>query len=91
MTSTQTLKNRANKELSAVNTCYHIAIPLDLIFLIVSRHIGAVVQEDGSPWSGILCGDEGRAVFAIADSKISLYLSWYKMSSGRYEIVSYVS
>ena len=50
-----------------------------------------VLDEDNTPLDGVLfCGAEGRAVFALKDSKYGLLMSWYRMESGRYEIVSYV-
>jgi hypothetical protein len=88
--NTQTTKNRINKELHAL-PIYFSEIPLDVIFYIVRDHAGQVVQEDGTPWSGLLCGDEGNTRFAIEGRKFFLYLSWYKMNSGNYEIVAYVS
>jgi hypothetical protein len=91
MTTNQTTKNRINRELYPLSTSYHLAIPLDIIFGIVEKHVGMVVQEDGTRWSGLLCGDEGRANFAIANSRLVLYLGWYQMPSGVYEITLYVS
>jgi hypothetical protein len=90
MSSTQTTKNQINKALSNLGT-YHAEIPLSQIFEIVSKKAGEVVQEDGTKWSGFLCGENGQTCFDIAGVKFHLFLSWYTMPSGRYEITVYVS
>jgi hypothetical protein len=90
MSSTQTIKNQINKSLSNLGT-YHVEIPLTAIFEIVSKKAGEVVQEDGTKWSGFLCGESGQATFDISGVKFHLFLSWYQMPSGRYEITTYVS
>lgn len=90
MSNTQTIKNRINKELAALPT-YSPEIPLGKIFEIVEKHAGQVVDVDGTPWSGILCGDNAGANFEIAGVKFQLRITWYKMQSGRYEITAYVS
>jgi hypothetical protein len=38
-----------------------------------------------------LCGEQGRCTFDIEGVKFHLFLSWYQMPSGRYEITTYVS
>ena len=90
MSTAQTLRNRTNRQLQPFNA-YFDEIPLSDIFDVVRRNIGEVVQEDGTPWSGILCGREGNSIFGIAGFASCLRLSWYRMQSGRYEIVVYVS
>lgn len=90
MTTTTTLKNQINKALNVINRQYHPAIPLTHIFEVV-RKAGEVVDVDGTPWSGILCGDDSNCTFDIAGVKFHLYLSWYRMPSGNYEITAYVS
>lgn len=89
--NTQTEKRHINKELNALGKNYFPSIPLNLIFAIVENHADIVVQEDGRPWSGFLLGDDSHTVFQIRNRKYFLHLSWYKMPSGNYEIVSYVS
>lgn len=90
MSNTQTTKNRINKDLSKIGT-YHAEVPLTQIFEIVKNHAGEVVDVDGTPWGGLLCGENGQATFDIANVKFHLFLSWYTMPSGRYEITVYVS
>jgi hypothetical protein len=83
--------SKVNKLLHALPT-YSNEIPLDDIFQIVKENGGLVVQEDGTPWSGILCGEKGNCNLKVEGFKnVGLSISWYKMSKGRYEIVSYVS
>jgi len=75
---------------------YHDSIPLKGIDDILRSEGYWLIQEDGQPWSGLLCGREANVTFDIngIDGKIQnsmLILTWYKMPSGRYEIVSYLS
>lgn len=90
MPTAQTTKNHINKALSHINSNYHPAIPLTHIFEVV-REAGQVVDVDGTPWSGILCGDDSHCTFDIEGSKLHLFLGWYRMPSGNYEINAYVS
>ncbi len=75
---------------------YHDSIPLGTIDDILKEHGFQLIQEDGRPWDGFLCGREANVTFDIGviNGKVEnamLVLSWYRMPSGRYEIVSYVS
>lgn len=75
---------------------YHSQIPLGKMFDAMKSAGLVAVQEDGTPWSGLLCGAEGRAVVPLADgdlnpTRYTFTLSWYKMPSGRYEVTPYVS
>jgi len=75
---------------------YFDKIPLDEIFAIMKKSEMEAVQEDGTKWSGFLCGKEGRAHIAFKFEgepfdKSVLYLSWYQMQSGRFEVVCYLS
>jgi len=88
MTKAQTL-SKINKALSALDT-YYPSIPLDKVFEAVENQGGSVVDEDGSKWSGFLIGDDSHCTFETT-LKIFIYLSWYKMGSGNYEIVCYAS
>lgn len=91
--NTQAEKREINKLLYRFTMNeYFSSIPLDIIFMIVERETNSkIVQEDGTPWSGILCGDDSRTNFTIASRKYTLRLEWYKMPSGNYEINAYVS
>jgi hypothetical protein len=90
MTSPAIIRNRINRELKPFNG-YFDAIPLSDIFDVIRRHSGEPVQEDGTPWSGFLCGTEGTAIIGISGFRSCLRIDWYKMPSGRYEVVVYVS
>lgn len=94
MATKQTTLNRINKAFGNEIQTYNDDIPLDTIFAIVARYGGTVVDEAGDPWSGFLCGVQGQATMAVnhPDHKnIFLTVTWYKMESGRYETVVYVS
>lgn len=69
------------------------------------QQVGLVaLQEDGTPWGGVLCGAEGRAALRLAfdgaEDDRGIYpmienamfvLTWYKLQSGRFETVAYIS
>ena len=81
---------KANDQLHAVCAGYHPAIPLSKIFD-AARIVGEPIQEDGTPWTGILCGRNGGANIEIRGSKCRLHFQWYTMESGRYEVVAYIA
>jgi hypothetical protein len=98
--SSKKFVNKRLHELFGVK--YFEKIPLDEIFGFLKSEDIIVVQEDGTPWEGFLTGAEGRTTFELAlyDTQADtfspignavLWMSWYKMSSGRYEIVAYLS
>jgi hypothetical protein len=94
MATKQTTLNRINKTFGESIDVYNKEIPLETIFAIVAENGGLVVDEAGEAWSGLLCGAEGQATMTVKhpDHKnIFLHLSWYKMQSGRYETIVYVS
>lgn len=81
---------------------YFNEIPLKEIFNVLKSESVEVVDEDGTAWQGFLTGASGNTQFdlAIYDSESEtlkpvknavLVMSWYKMSSGRYEINCYLS
>lgn len=77
---------------------YFEAIPLSEIFGVLKDVGYTPLQEDGRPWDGLLCGTEGQVYFDLGhsedlklDKSALLAMSWHKMTSGRYEIISYVS
>lgn len=87
-------RKNINKRLSSIDT-YCESIPIGTIEEIITEESGYILlNEDNTHFSAIFCGREGRADISIGhyDGAIfdMLHLSWYKMSSGRYEIVSYV-
>ena len=90
MTTTQTTHSRTNRQLSQIGT-YHNEIPLDQIFEILRRNGLEPIDEDGTPWSGILCGADASTTIRIRNYRFSLRLDWFRMQSGRYEITVYLS
>lgn len=96
---------RINNVICSLPT-YHHSIPLGTIFSAMEENGLVALQEDGARWDGFLCGSNERTSFTIGDLSEptrhdwgvtyaevahTLELSWYKMPSGRYEIVTYVS
>jgi len=97
---------RINNILHDLGLKYHDSIPLDTIFDAAKAEGLIPLQEDNTEWDGFLCGAEGRCIFPVGtlDSRTevngldtyipyrnnAIALTWYKMPSGRYEIVSYI-
>lgn len=90
-TTRQLITKSVNRELYKLGI-YHPEIPLNDIFNVVEKYAGKVVQEDGTPWSGFLLGENGDTYFDIKGIKnFRLRLMWYKMPSGNYEITAYIA
>lgn len=81
---------------------YFAAIPLLEIFRPVEDAGFVVLQEDGRKWAGLLCGCEAQVYFSLGCnededgfyeevSNAMLAMSWYQMSSGRYEVLAYIT
>jgi hypothetical protein len=80
-----------NAALYDLSKGYHDGIPLGAMFDVCRKAGLEPVCEDGTPWSGFLCGREGRAVIELKDCRKALTICWYKMPSGRYEVTPYVA
>jgi len=91
MSEIGSIRKRINKSLYAISKIYHPEIPLDKIFGALETEGVVPLQEDGTRWSGILCGDNASMRVNTSNPKIFLYVGWYKMPSGNYEINAYVS
>jgi len=76
-------RNRVNRDLQQLPT-YHPWIPLATFDEILQKH-GFDQLE-----SAIYCGREGRSNMKVGPNTF-LAFTWYKMESGRYEIVAHVS
>lgn len=87
----KTLTQKAINE--ATKATYFVQIPLCDIFNAVKANGGLVVDEAGNEWSGLLCGRDGQATFPVVGIKglRSVYVSWYTMPSGKYEVIAYAS
>lgn len=85
-------------------TRYFKEIPLgDINDILAKRNMLLIDGEEGTPWSGFLVGRAETVYFDIAykikDEKglytpivnSKLFLQWYKMDSGKYEITAYLS
>ena len=93
---TKKSKDSINKFLYKLCKTYHNSIPLGEIDDILKENGCYLVQEDGTPWSGFLCGRNSRTTFTLhnlynqeIDNVVAL--SWYKFDTGRYEINAYIS
>lgn len=96
-------RGQVNRELGKVlKSVYFEAIPLKDIDSALRKHDMMLLQEDGTPWSGIICGNEGQADFLVGPctwndalstpyGNCVFHMSWYRMPSGRYEVIGYLS
>lgn len=97
-------KNALNKRLNkwTYNT-YFKGIPFEELKDLLNEFNMVILQEDGTLWSGFFAGDKGRANFDLANvysenegfytpfENTALSFSWYRMPSGNYEIVAYLT
>jgi hypothetical protein len=86
---------------------YYSEIPLDLIAKILEKYNLVLLQEDLLEWSGMLLGSDSQTTITVGDlttgqkqsygtvykpyTNTSLALSWYKMQSGKFEVVCYLA
>jgi hypothetical protein len=101
-----TIRKKINRELSALPN-YHEGIPINIIENILEKYGLLILQEDNTEYEGFFLGDESHTEITIGhintahqEDNITFYtpiensmliLTWYKMGSGKYEIVSYLS
>ena len=84
------------KYLAEVGKSYHGSIPLTQMIDKMASHGYHAVQEDGSAWSGMLTGRDGRTTIDLrnaSNGKIDngLAIQWHKMDSGKWEVNSYLT
>ena len=97
------VRKKINAELHPMGTTYHAEIPLGDIQKILEKYGLIMLQEDRTKWSGFLLGRNSQGFFDLgyketADEdarytridNTTLNLSWYKMPSGKYEIIAYL-
>lgn len=99
------LRKQMNKAMwKVLKPTYFDSIPLDSIFNVLKDFGLVPLQEDYTSWSGFLCGRSGECFMEMgfADSLYSnifyqpvensvLRMTWYKMESGRYEVIAYIT
>lgn len=92
MKTTRTTKE-VKKAMKAVNDYlmgmgqYFMGLPLDRMFEVLRANGFEVTEEN---LLGVYCGAEGRVHEAVG-AGVFFTMTWYKMPSGRYEVVAYVS
>lgn len=98
------LRRDVNRELdSQVSSRLHEQVPLSLIFDVLERRGLVALQEDGTPWSGMLLGADGRVQLPLAERRdgeehrpkpftnATLLITWYRFETGRYEVSAFVT
>jgi hypothetical protein len=86
---------------------YHDSILINEIGDLLRKHGVLMLQEDGTEFSGVFAGEDGRAEIEIGTTNIAreidgvpvytpftntmLVITWHKMPSGKYEVVAYLS
>jgi hypothetical protein len=80
-------RNRVNQRIHAL-TCnnYFEALPLTQLKDLLA---GQGFQTE--PLDGIYCGTEGKLDPVQVGERTWFVMSWYRMSSGRYEVTAYLS
>jgi hypothetical protein len=82
---TQALTKKVNADLEPINAQKHTGMPLREITLVLTKH-----DLDPSKVQEHLHGDEGRLHVQVGP-EMWLTMTWYRLGSGRYEIVAYAS
>lgn len=79
----------ARKALSRLAT-YHATLT-DAILAVEDAVKAAGLTLNPDDTGGLYCGEEGRATWGIVGTPRTVLFSWYRMQSGRFEQVSYIS
>ena len=103
----ETNKKPINRELYDLTKGYHDSLLIDEIGAVLKKHGLILLQEDGTEFSGIFSGEEGRAEIEVARNvstadadghpiyqpleNTMLILTWHKMESGKFEVIAYLS
>ena len=92
------VKRKVQKAVQRVlEPTYFKKIPLGDLFSALRSLEVHLIDEDGTEWSGMLLGRDGRASFDLAYNGLhvknaTLQLTWHKMDmSGNYEVIGYIS
>lgn len=94
-TITQKERRPISKQFYQISRELHHGVPLESMDTILRDNGFMLVQEDGTPWSGFLCGREGSCTIEIhtlegVPCNNLLALQWYKRVS-TYEVNCYLS
>ena len=98
-------RKRLNSAICSICNRLHDSIPTDQIFGALRREGFVLLQEDGTPWQGMLLGRESRATLPLGKlpedgpaqypfpvQNSVLVLSWYRYdTTGRFDCNAYVS
>ena len=90
------IRKAVNSKLYELLRGYRKDIPLTSIDSILNESGMWMVDEAGNRDGFILCGDNSNATFDMMSENglvmnSMLWLSWYKMTSGRYEVIAYIT
>jgi len=84
MTSKRIATSPANKAISQLPQYCELGWWVDQVASILTA-----AGFDASELSGIYCGETGRHTAEIGDRRF-FHMTWFKMPSGRYEMVGYI-
>ena len=101
-------RKKANRDIQKIlKPTYFKSIPLGQIDKALRKHGMLLIQEDNTPWSGLLLGgvdktemvnfnlgwlseeNEPKRYKAVPNAVFTM--TYYKMPSGKYEVIGYVS
>jgi hypothetical protein len=91
------IRKAVNNRLYTLSKVRHPSIPLDDMFKALEDNGLTPIQEDGTKWSGFLCGLAGEAILNVINEegkliKHFLCFQWYKDASQKtYELNAYLS
>ena len=80
-----------------ISRCLHKEIPIERIDEILREQGWKLVQEDGTDFEGIFCGNDGKANIEVMEVASNYHLngfivlSWHRFDTGKYEILVYLS
>lgn len=97
-----TIRRKISNEIARRTNRLADVIQLDTISDVLRENGFLLIDEDGTPWSGLLLGESSRCTIEVGDAakeidgrypaeKNVVVLSWYRHTTGRYETTAYLS
>ena len=84
---TPSVSSQVRKAVAKVAT-YHESLDAGIKAVADALRSGGL---DAGCLDGIYCGEQGQTCQSISGTKNAIYVSWYRMQSGRFELTAYVS
>jgi len=97
MRLSQKIRGKINGRLFKECQGFWSRVPISRFEMILKEYGVRLVNEDGTPFSAIFCGEDGKAEIEIANDsgeKVSnslFVMTWHRFSTGRYEVNAYIT